>query len=176
MTCWIWNYEEYTNWYLDVLYLLLLSRWPPVQSARPASSATCPTPAQAASIYHVPEPQLTGQSEEPQPTAHSRPGGRLAEYGGMRPAAGQLGLGQQCGPGEQASDPRWPTSELWNSSTGVIIKPDKMIWHKCTETSLYLFSFLFGFLKCLLGEKVLRTALLHPLEDNEEGAGFFFTP
>lgn len=64
--------------------------------------------------------------------------------------------------------------QLGNSSTCVIIKPDKMTWHKCTETSSYLFSL--SSLKCLLGEKVLRTALLHPLEDNEEGAGFFFHP
>lgn len=84
---------------------LPLSRWPLIQSARPAPSPASPAPTQAASVHHVAQPQLTGQSEEPEPAAHSRPGGRLAEYGGMRPAAGQLGPGQQCGPGEQVS---WP--------------------------------------------------------------------
>ncbi len=40
----------------------------------------------------------------------------------MRPAAGQLGPGQQCGPGEQVSDPQGPTTELGNSGPGVIMK------------------------------------------------------
>lgn len=99
----------------------LLSRWPSVKSASSTSSATSSTPTQAASLHHFPEPQLTGQSEEPESTTHSRPGGWLAEYGGMRPAAGQLGPGQQCGPGEQVSEPWWPTTEVENSGPDVML-------------------------------------------------------
>lgn len=99
---------KYICYHGDALlnFPLPLSRWPLIQPARPAPSPASPAPTQAASVHHVAQPQLTGQSEEPEPAAHSRPGGRLAEYGGMRPAAGQLGPGQQCGPGEQVSDPR----------------------------------------------------------------------
>lgn len=106
-----------------LLPFLLLHRWPPIQSARTASPPAGPASAQAASVHHVPEPQLTGQSEEPEPAAHSRPGGRPAKYGGMRPAAGQLGPGQQCGPGEQVSDPWWPAAERQDLGTGVVIIP-----------------------------------------------------
>lgn len=97
--------KEHRNHFADVSFPLFHFRWPYFLPARPASSATCPAPTQAASVHHVPESKLTGQSEEPEPAAISRPGDRLAEYGGMRPAAGQLGPGQQCGPGEQVRDP-----------------------------------------------------------------------
>lgn len=123
-----------------------LCRWPPIRSAGPASPPAGPASTQDASVHHVPEPQLAGQSEEPQPTANSRPGGRLAKYGGMRPAAGQLGPGQQCGPGEQVSDPRPPGGGV--------------CFHFPPSVSTWCF-FFFSFLLRSLTE--IKSSRFHPL-------------
>lgn len=78
-----------------------------VQSTRPASSTTryAHSP-QTAPVNYIVEPRLAGQSAEPEPAPLGWPGGWIAEHSWMCPAAGQLGPGQQCGPGEQVSDPQ----------------------------------------------------------------------
>lgn len=102
-----WFYIQVFSYVLTVSFCFPLNRSPTVESTRPASSTTSPSPSpQTPPVHYVVESRLAGQSEEPKPSPLGWPGGRVAERSGMCPAAGQLGPGQQCGPGEQVSDPQ----------------------------------------------------------------------